>query len=120
MAKRLKYHDNRYADQSAMTDAELDQHIENLKYSAADYHRTFDEEDISVLMMIQLAVGEKHNRAAIKQVEASNALARETLNLTKKTILLWWAAIILAALGVVVALWDKLTILFSNVVGMFP
>ncbi len=103
--KAPKYFDDRYADLSAMTDAELDQHIETLKCSASEHKSAWGRDDVAVLTMIQLAVEEKHNRVATKQIEASNALAQETLNLTKQTIHLWWAAIGLAVLSIVIAIW---------------
>ena len=99
-----KYFDNRFADQTQMSDAELDDHIKTLKHSAHQHRSGWGRDDAAVLAMLQMAIAEKNNRSAAKQVEASNNLARETLNLTKQTIRLWWTAIALATISIVIAI----------------
>ena len=88
-----EYFDNRFADQTQMSDAELDDHIKALKHTV-DEHSIYGVRDAAtVLVILRIATDEKNSRSAAKQVEASNNLARETLNLTKQTIYLWRIAI---------------------------
>ena len=58
-----KYYDDRFADQSAMTDAELNAHIETLKGSAHQQRYGWGRDDVAVLTMLQIAVAEKNSRA---------------------------------------------------------
>ncbi len=109
-----------YSDLNVKTDKDLDDHINVLvRYCETGKelpdHIKFEE----AMMLLPIAFAEKNSRAAIKQVEVSNTLAQETLNLTKETIRLWWATIGLTILGVVIAAWDHLIVLFWNAVGMF-
>ena len=99
-----KYVDDRFADQTQMSDAKLDDHIKTLKHSAYQYKISWGEDDATLLAMLRMATDEKNSRSVAKQVEASNNLARETLNLTKKTIALWWMAIALATISIVIAI----------------
>ena len=99
-----KYFDDRFADQTQMSDAKLDDHIKTLKHSAHQYKVSWGEDDATLLAMLRMATDEKNSRSVAKQVEASNNLARETLNLTKKTIILWWTAIALATISIVIAI----------------
>ena len=88
-----EYFDNRFADQTQMSDAELDDHIKTLKDSMHQLNSYGTHAVATVLVMLRIATDEKNSRSAAKQVEASNNLARETLNLTKQTIYLWRIAI---------------------------
>ena len=88
-----EYFDGRFADQTQMSDTKLDDHIKTLKHSAHQHRRGWGRDDDAVLVMLQMAIAEKNSRSVAKQVEASNNLARETLNLTKQTIYLWRIAI---------------------------
>lgn len=112
-----EYFDGRFKDPSELTDSELDEHIATLKRSASEHYMGWERHDVTVLTMLQLAIADKHRRIAAVQVEASNRLARETLDLGKNTleltketlelsrnaIRLWWVTIGIAAFSLIVA-----------------
>ena len=89
----LEYFEDRFVDETQMSDAELDDYIKTLRHTALHYKTRWVHDDPTLLATLRIATDEKNNRSAAKQVEASNNLARETLNLTKKTIYLWRIAI---------------------------
>ena len=98
----LEYFDGHFADETQMSDVELDDYIKTLRYTALHYKTRWVDDDATLLATLRIATDEKNSRSAAKQVEASNNLARETLTLTKKTIALWWMAIALATISIVI------------------
>ena len=96
---------NAVKDFSKLNDQELDRYIDDLIYTCQEDLNRFTGINPEInLQILQAIIVEKHSRNAEKQILASNTLAKKTVELTKKTIILWWIAIFLAVISILITI----------------